>query len=366
MSRNAGSAGRELRFRCARSVATASTQSLAFDGKWKMTRKPTIIDGPPPRLHVLWDKVVRDEQAFAASLKERMVGQDAVLDRLARQLRRGVIAARKDSPIAVMLAVGPAGVGKTMLAGVLADALCGNCKHLHHISFGEIGRSPQAMARITGEPKPYLGGEGMLTAALREVPSAVVLFDEIQHADPHMLQQCLEEARSGAIIDRHTGQPSSTADAIFLLTSNMLSREIGDLCAGHTGTPDELEHKARNVLSAGVRGILPDALTCIDEVLVLRTLRGADIASVCALQIEMLAQSYDLEITEGGIDKAILLDAVEHHERSGCKGGVRDITRRIESVVADDLVEAKAAGATRVSFQLADGQIRAVPAGTIQ
>ena len=309
--------------------------------------KPKPIDNAEP-LKVIDDKVL------AARLKDSIVGQDDVIDQIATQVRRRVAARRPSMPIAVFCFAGPPGVGKTELAKVLTDALYKDRNHLHHFAFSEMGQSQAAAATLFGAPKGHMGGEGTLTTALRTIPNAVVLLDEIEKAHPDVLKRFLTAWNDGFITDQHTGQPTSTAEAIFILTTNASQREIGEVCANHAGTTDELNRKVKDLLSVGERALAPEVLSRIDTVFAFRPMAGIDIAYVVALQIEKLARSYGLTVADGGIQKEILIKAVETLMKIGTKGGVRDIAREIETQVADGLIDAKTEGASTVRF-VADG-----------
>ena len=124
---------------------------------------------------------VIDDKELANRLKDSIVGQDEVIDQISVQVRRRVAARRPSMPIAVFCFAGPPGVGKTELAKVLADALYNDRNHLHHFSFSEMGVSQAAASTLFGAPKGHIGGEGTLTTALRAIPNAVVLLDEIEH-----------------------------------------------------------------------------------------------------------------------------------------------------------------------------------------
>ena len=299
---------------------------------------------------------VIDAEALAATLKDSIIGQDEVIDQIAVHLKRRVAAGQKEKPIAVFCFAGPPGVGKTELAKVLTDAIYKDRNHLHTFSFAEMGKAREAATTLFGAPKGYVGGEGSLTTALRRIPNAVVLLDEIEKAHPDVLKRFLNAFNDGVATDQHTSKTSSTKEAIFILTTNANQQEVGELCLNHTGTTDELNDKVKDLLSVGDDALAPEVLSRIDSVFAFRPLKGIDIAYVVALQIEKVAKSYGLEVAGGGIQKEILLNAVEKLTKVGTKGGVRDIARAIEKQVADGLIDAKTDGAKLVRF-VADGDL---------
>ena len=322
-----------------------------------MSRK-NLIDDEAGLADVLGTKAkeltVIDAEALAAQLKEQIVGQDDVIDQIATQLRRRVAAKRPDKPIAVFCFAGPPGVGKTELAKAITDAVYKDRNHLLLYSFAEMGKAREAATTLFGSPKGYVGGEGKLTSDLRRIPNAVVLLDEIEKAHPDVLKRFLNAWNDGKIMDQNTGASSSTKDALFILTTNANYREINDLVSNHTGTTDELNRKVKDMLGTGDDALAPEVMSRIDTVFAFRNLKGIDIAYVVALQIERLAKSYGLEVAGGGIQKEILIKAVETLSKTGTKGGVRDIARAMEDQVADGLIDAKTDGAKQVRF-VADG-----------
>lgn len=303
---------------------------------------------------------VIDDKELAATLKDRIVGQDEVIDQIALQLRRRVAARRPEKPIAVFCFAGPPGVGKTELAKVLTDVLYKDRNHLLDFSFAEMGGRPEAATSLFGAPKGYVGGEGNLTTALRRIPNAIVLLDEIEKAHPDVLKRFLTAWNDGHVTDQHTGRKSSTKEAVFLLTTNANQHEIGELCENHTGTADELNAKVKDLLSVGERALAPEVLSRIDTVFAFRPLKGSDIAWVVALQIEKLAKEYGLQVAGRGIEKEILIRAVETLTKTGTKGGVRDIQRAIETQVADGLIDARSEGATHVRFVSDEDKVKVV------
>lgn len=295
-----------------------------------------------------------DAEELAAYLKSRVIGQDQVADDVARQIRRRLAARMRDKPIAVFCFAGPPGVGKTYFAKVLAEKLYGDAKAMLFFDMSQFGQ-PHAAASLFGQAKGYVGSDsyGSLTKALRDTPSAVVLLDEFEKAHSEVHKRFLTAWNDGFVTEASDGARVSTTGAVFILTTNAAAKEIGALAVRHGDDLDQLQHAARQAL--GEAGFAPEVLSRIDQVFSFRNLEGLDVARVVALEIERLARQYEIEIAGQGIDPEILIAAIERVERFGGLGGVREVARAIERQVTDSLIDAKAAGAVRVSLRV-DGQ----------
>ena len=299
-------------------------------------------------------------EELAAKLKAKVIGQNEVIDQIAAQLRRRIAAKRKDKPLAVFCFAGPPGVGKTHLAKVLAETLYADKNHLHFFDMSQAATSIGANA-LFGSPKGYIGSTsyGALTAALRDVPSAVVLLDEFEKAHPEVHKRFLTAWNDGFITELSDGAKLPTNEAIFILTTNAASRRIGELASQHSGPREELDRIVKSALADAQ--FAPEVLSRIDEVFAFRDLKGLDIARVVALEIEALAQQFGLEIATGGIEPRILLSAIDTLSKQQPAGGVRDIARTIEKQITDGLIDAKGEKAKRIRLQADGERIRVVP-----
>jgi ATP-dependent Clp protease ATP-binding subunit ClpB len=119
-------------------------------------------------------------------LRQRVVGQDAALERVANAIRRSRAGLSDPKrPIGSFIFLGPTGVGKTELARALAEFLFDDERSMLRIDMSEY-MEKHSVARLIGAPPGYVGYEegGQLTEQVRRRPYAVVLFDEIEKAHP--------------------------------------------------------------------------------------------------------------------------------------------------------------------------------------
>ncbi|WP_249137809.1 AAA family ATPase [Bradyrhizobium canariense] len=287
-----------------------------------------------------------DAEDLARRISAKVVGQGDAIKAIAQQLRRRIAARRIDKPLAVFCLAGAPGVGKTHFAKVLCEELYGGRNHLHFFDMSQFGQ-PHAAASLFGQAKGYVGSGsyGSLTAALRDVPDAVVLLDEFEKAHPEVHKRFLTAWNDGFITEVSDGARIATNGAIFVLTTNAASRRIAELSDLTTESAEELGRLAKAAL--GDAQFAPEVLSRVDDVFAFRPLKGLDIARVVALEMEAIASQFGLKVAGGGIDPQILLSAID--QLSGrVQGGVRDMTRAIERQITDGLIEARSSGAHEV------------------
>ncbi len=173
------------------------------------------------------------------TLRQRVIGQDQALEVIASRIKTS--RARLENPqrpIAVMLLVGPSGVGKTETAVALAETLYGGEQSLITINMSEF-QEAHTVSTLKGSPPGYVGyGEGgVLTEAVRRRPYSVVLLDEVEkaHRDVHeIFFQVFDKGR----MEDAEGRLIDFKNTIILLTSNVGSDLVMDLCKDPSLMPE--------------------------------------------------------------------------------------------------------------------------------
>lgn len=315
----------------------------------RLTNKPELERKFSEHQH---KTLVIDAAELAAFMKTRIVGQDKVIDSVSQQLRRRIAARRKDKPVAVFCFAGPPSVGKTYFAKVLAEKLYGYQKNLLFFDMAMYSQ-PHAVASMFEQAKGYVGSNtyGSLTAGLRDFPSSIVLLDEFEKAHPEVHKRFLTAWNDGFVTEVSDGARVSTADAIFILTTNAASKKLNDLQGRYAGSHAEFSEAIKKVLQESA--FAPEVLSRIDDFFAFNSLKGLDIARVVALEIEKTVQQYQLELIAGGIDPKILLETVEHEDKH--HSDIRELARSIEHRIADTIIEAKTAGARQISLHAEEG-----------
>lgn len=189
--------------------------------------------------------------SFAGDLRQRIRGQEQavqVLDRAMRAMAAGLN--KPDAPAGVFLLVGPSGVGKTETGLALADLLYGGERFVTTINMSEF-QEKHTVSRLIGAPPGYVGyGEGgMLTEAVRQKPYSVVLLDEVEKADPDVLNLFYQIFDKGIANDGE-GREIDFRNTLILMTSNLASDRIDALCVnGSRPDAEQLEEAIRPTLA---------------------------------------------------------------------------------------------------------------------
>ncbi|UTM59781.1 type VI secretion system ATPase TssH [Photobacterium sp. CCB-ST2H9] len=176
-------------------------------------------------------KVLKDESASVLNLSDSLSGaikgQPFAIDSLSEGIRAAKASLMNpDAPMGVFLLVGPSGVGKTETARVVADQLFGGERFMTTINMSEF-QEKHTVSRLIGSPPGYVGyGEGgMLTEAVRQRPYSVVLLDEVEKADPEVMNLFYQVFDKGVLNDGE-GRAIDFKNTLILMTSNLATQEI--------------------------------------------------------------------------------------------------------------------------------------------
>ncbi len=155
------------------------------------------------------------------ALKEEILGQDAAINDVIKNLRyidMGMI--EEDKTLGVFMLAGPTGVGKTRMAELIAEYYFGNKDAIIKLNMGEYSDG-MGVAKLTGSAAGYVGSdkESALITKIKERPSSVVLFDEIEKADDDVLDVLLNILDKGTMDDNHNNTVSFK-NAVIIFTSN--------------------------------------------------------------------------------------------------------------------------------------------------
>lgn len=249
-------------------------------------------------------KLVESEREKILSLPEklhqRVIGQDQAVEAVSEAIiraRSGLKDASK--PIGSFIFLGPTGVGKTELAKALSEAMFDDENHMIRIDMSEY-MEKYSVSRLIGAAPGYVGYEegGQLTEAVRRMPYAVILFDEIEKAHPDVFNILLQVLDDGRLTDS-MGRTVDFKNTIIIMTSNIGSQYLLDGLKDD-GSIDDMNQKL--VEEALRTSFKPEFLNRIDDIVMFSPLTSDQVYKIIDLQVADIRKrlkdlNIDLDIT---------------------------------------------------------------------
>ncbi len=266
-------------------------------------------------------------------LRQRVIGQDAALERVANAIRRSRAGLSDPKrPIGSFIFLGPTGVGKTELARALAEFLFDDEHAMVRIDMSEY-MEKHAVSRLIGAPPGYVGYDegGQLTEQVRRRPYAVVLFDEIEKAHPDVFNVMLQIMDDGRLTDGK-GRQVDFRNTIIIMTSNIGSMY---LVTENMRTEEDFEKAAAEVTNLLHGHFKPEFLNRVDDIIVFHPLGKEQLVKIIELRLEdlraLLAErKISLELTDAAKDLLF-------REGYDPNFGARPLKRAIQKLVQDPL-----------------------------
>jgi ATP-dependent Clp protease ATP-binding subunit ClpB len=290
--------------------------------KWTGIPVSKMLEGEVKKLITMEDR-----------LRNRVVGQDAALERVANAIRRSRAGLSDPKrPIGSFIFLGPTGVGKTELARALAEFLFDDEHSMIRIDMSEY-MEKHAVSRLIGAPPGYVGYDegGQLTEQVRRRPYAVVLFDEIEKAHPDVFNILLQIMDDGRLTDGK-GRTVDFRNTVIIMTSNIGS---AFLQAQGLRSPEDFNEATKQVMNALHAHFKPEFLNRVDDIIIFQPLGKEQLVKIIELRLEDLRRQLaerkiSLELTDAA--KELLFT-----EGFDPNFGARPLKRAIQKLVQDPL-----------------------------
>ncbi len=299
------------------------------------------------------------------TLHARVIGQNDAVVAISKAIRRARVGLKSPNrPIGSFIFCGPTGVGKTELAKALAEAVFGSEDNMIRVDMSEF-MEKHSTAKLIGSPPGYVGYDdgGHLTELIRKKPYSVVLFDEIEKAHPDVFNIMLQILDDGRLTDSK-GRHINFKNTIIIMTSNVGASMITNtsrlgFATSDDQSKDKYEKLKETVTEEMKKAFRPEFLNRIDETIVFAHLTKEEIRQIVDLMLKDLfkrlnERELSVEVTDEVKDH---LAEAGYSEAYGARPLRRLIQRKIEDMLAEEILSGKYSPGDTIKLVLVDGKI---------
>jgi ATP-dependent Clp protease ATP-binding subunit ClpC len=298
-------------------------------------------------------------RSLERSLQKDIVGQKPALEKVCSSLKRAHAHLNDpNQPVGTFLFLGTTGVGKTHLCKLLAKYLFGSDQRMIRLDMSEFMES-HSVSKLTGAPPGYVGHESTnsFVETIRKYPYSLVLFDEIEKANPQVLNLLLQVLDEGHLTDSH-GRKINFKNTVIVMTSNLGTELYSNKSIGFIEQEDA--DTQSDVKAEAIKNLRPEFVNRIDEIVVFNRLELDDLRKIVKLQFDVfndrikanykISLKYDIDVIDYFIDE-------EDTKKYGARQLKRSFRKHIENKLAE-LFVSKKLGTKDILVSLKSGEIQ--------
>lgn len=275
------------------------------------------------------------------TINKRLIGQENAVKTVCKAIRRSKAGVREENkPLASFLFVGPTGVGKTELCKVLSKEVAMGDTSFIKVDMSEFSEK-HSTSKMIGTAPGYVGyGEGgQLTEKVKHNPYSLILFDEIEKANPEVFNIFLQLLDEGKMTDGE-GNTVDFTNCIIVMTSNAGygAEKIGKGRLGFGATDSNIDNPEKIAMEALKESFKPEFLNRLDNIVVFDKLNEEQCSNITTLMLRRLAERI---YKNNGISIAFRKSLVNHIVSAGFSSeyGARNLRREIQDTVEDLLAD---------------------------
>ena len=276
------------------------------------------------------------------TLKHVVVGQDEAIDVISRAIKRNKIGLSDSSRCRLsIMAIGPTGCGKTLIAKTLAKEIFGDEKYLVRFDMSEYA-DETSVNKLIGASAGYVGYTegGLLTEAIKNKKYCVLLIDEIEKAHDKVYNLFLQILDEGFLTD-NTGYKVDFRNTIIIMTSNVGAKKAAN--TKNIGFSSDDSQTKEDVLKKELKNKFPpEFLNRLDDIIFFNPLTDDNLKAIIKIELGYLqkrveAIHYELKYTDDVVD--VLFNAISDEKEYGARPIHRAIRDKIENKLTDMLIE---------------------------